>query len=606
MDPPPGSWPVADFRGGLRLMVEISWAADRRRSIAAVVTAIGQMVAAPLISWGVRHLVDGVLARDRSAALLGVLMVVGFTAAGRLMTWASLNVRMRLRENTQLYLDARLMGVTAGIPGIEHLERPDYLDQVELIREERSYLANPFNPISWTLASVVQGAGVVALLAGVSPWLALLPLFGLPSLLAALATERSNVRLRESQAEPERMRRHLLELTTMSAPAKEIRIFGLGEELIGRRHRLFLTLERARLALATRNSAITALGWVVFTAGYVAAMALAIHLAASGRATVGAVVLVLSLGAQVNQQLTELAQNLAWAVDTHRAVGRLGWLLDLAERSRAALEPASPLPVPARLNRGIALEGVSFRYPGTDRDILKDVDLLLPAGQTVAIVGDNGSGKTTLAKLLCRLYQPTTGRITVDGTDLGRLSASEWRRRTSAGFQDFARLQLLARESIGVGETALIQEDAALRSAMARASADDLMAAFPRGLDTQLGREFQDGVELSIGQWQKAAISRAMMRRNPLLLILDEPTASLDAPTEHALFERFAGAAREAAARHGTITLLVSHRFSTVRMADLILVVAGGRIAEAGDHATLMRAGGAYAQLYELQARGYR
>ena len=176
----------------------------------------------------------------------------------------------------------------------------------------------------------------------------------------------------------------------------------------------------------------------------------------------------------------------------------------------------------------------------------------------------------------------------------------------SAGFQDFARLQLLARESIGVGETALVNEDSALRSAMERAAAADLEQALPRGLDTQLGREFEDGVELSVGQWQKVALGRAMMRQAPLLLVLDEPTASLDAATEHALFERFAGAARDAAARSGTVTLLVSHRFSTVRMADLILVVSGGRIAELGDHATLMRAAGLYAELYELQARGYR
>jgi ATP-binding cassette subfamily B protein len=597
---------MPDIARAFRLMVEISWRADRARSLAALVTASGQMVAAPLIAWTVQRLVDGVVVRDRSAALLGALLLVGFTAGGRLMTWASFNIRMRLRENTQVYLDARLMALTAGIPGIEHHERPDYLDRVELLREEREYLANPFNPISWSLASVVQAIGVIGLLAAVSPWLLLLPLFGLPSVLATFAAERANVRLRESQAELERMRRHLLELATQAAPAKEMRIFGLAGEVIDRRHELWRSLDRAKLRLAVRNNTLTSLGWVLFTAGYVGAVALVIQMTLDGRASVGAVVLVLSLGAQVNHQLSELAGHLAWLVNTHRAVGRLVWLMDHADQARATLEPRDPAPVPARLQQGIMLEGVQFRYPGTETDVLKHVDLLLPAGKTVAVVGDNGGGKTTLIKLLCRFYEPTSGRITADGVDLRKFSTVDWRRRVSAGFQDFGRLQLLARESIGVGEAALVNEDSALHSAMDRAAAADLVDALPRGLDTQLGREFQDGVELSVGQWQKAALSRAMMRRAPLLLILDEPTASLDAATEHALFERFAGAARDAAARSGTVTLLVSHRFSTVRMADLILVVSGGHITELGDHATLIRAGGTYAQLYELQARGYR
>src|SRR5262249_1959991 len=255
----------------------------------------------------------------------------------------------------------------------------------------------------------------------------------------------------------------------------------------------------------------------------------------------------------------------------------------------------------ARLERGIRLEGVSFTYPGTDRPVLDGVDLLLPAGKTIALVGDNGAGKTTLVKLLCRFYEPTAGGILVDDVALADLPVDAWRGRISAGFQDFARLQLVAREAIGVGDVTRLGSDEAIRGALDRAAAAELPAALPRGLDTQLGREFEGGVDLSHGQWQKVALGRAMMRPAPLLLVLDEPTASLDAPTEHALFERFAGAARRAAAGSGAVTILVSHRFSTVRMADLILVVAGGRIAEAGDHAALMRAGGIYAQLFELQ-----
>jgi ATP-binding cassette subfamily B protein len=591
---------------GLRLMIGISWRADAARSVAALVTASGQMLSAPVRAVGIKVLVDGVLAADGRRALLGAALVAALGALHRLMTWASFNVRMRLRENTQLDLDSRLMTLTAGIPGLEHHERPDYQDQVELVRSERESLANPFNPIAWSVASLVQAAGVVALLAGVHPLLVLLPLFGLPSVLVTIRDEQTAAALRERQAEPLRVQRHLLDLTTEAAAGKEIRVFGLAGELLERRRQGFAALERERARRAIRSVLFTSLSWLFFSVGYVGALAFTVHLAATGRSSVGAVVLVLSLAGQVNQQLAELAENVAWMVRTHGAVRRLIWLMDYATLAHERLVPARPAAVPARLREGIRLAGVSFAYPGTRSPVLADVDLVLPAGRTVAIVGDNGAGKTTLVKLLCRFYEPTAGIITVDGIDLRDFPVADWRARISAGFQDFGRWKLLARESVGIGDPAHAGDDVALRGALERAAAAELPAALPQGLDTQLGRDFHDGVELSLGQWQKIALGRAMMRTAPLLLVLDEPTASLDAPTEHALFERFAGAARGAAGRSGAITLLVSHRFSTVRMADLILVVAGGRIAEAGDHAALVRAGGLYAQLYELQARAYR
>jgi ATP-binding cassette, subfamily B, bacterial len=287
-------------------------------------------------------------------------------------------------------------------------------------------------------------------------------------------------------------------------------------------------------------------------------------------------------------------------------VRRLRWFTDYADASHAALAPPSPASVPSVLRDGIRVEGVSFAYPGTSVPVLTAVDLHLPAGSTVAVVGENGAGKTTLVKLLTRLYEPTEGRILVDGVDLRDLPIDEWRLRVSAGFQDFGLFQLLARETVGIGDTTADADDPAVTAALHRAASAEVERALPDGFDTQLGREFEGGVELSLGQWQKLALGRAMMRESPLLLVLDEPTASLDAPTEHRLFERFHGAAREAAQRTGAVTMLISHRFSTVRMADLILVVDGGRIVEAGDHATLVALDGLYAELYGLQARAYR
>jgi ATP-binding cassette subfamily B protein len=222
----------------------------------------------------------------------------------------------------------------------------------------------------------------------------------------------------------------------------------------------------------------------------------------------------------------------------------------------------------------------------------------------VAIVGENGAGKTTLVKLLCRFYEPTEGRITIDGVELARLPAEEWRARLAGAFQDFMRFELRARATVGVGDLPRAEEIPAVDTAVERAGAGDVVKRLPRGLDTQLGPTWREGVELSFGQWQKLALARGFMRDQPLLLVLDEPTAALDAETEHSLFERFAAASRSGAAA-GRVTILVSHRFSTVRMADLIVVLDGSRVAEQGSHEELMARRGLYAELYGIQARAY-
>jgi len=231
------------------------------------------------------------------------------------------------------------------------------------------------------------------------------------------------------------------------------------------------------------------------------------------------------------------------------------------------------------------------------------VNLDLPTGCTVA--GENGAGKTTLVKLLCGFYTPTSGRIAVDGTDLARLPVEQWRERIAAGFQDFVRFELVARESVGVGDLAAIDEPEAVLDALERADGRELVERMPSGLETHLGKSYADGAELSGGQWQKIALARAMMRTRPLLLILDEPTSALDAHAEHVLFERYAESARAVARATGGIAIFVSHRFSTVRMADRIVVVEGGRIVEQGSHDELVALGRIYAELFALQAAAY-
>jgi ATP-binding cassette subfamily B protein len=234
------------------------------------------------------------------------------------------------------------------------------------------------------------------------------------------------------------------------------------------------------------------------------------------------------------------------------------------------------------------------------------VSLLLPAGAVVALAGENGAGKTTLVKLLAKLYEPSSGTILVDGADLARMPVRAWRSRLAGAFQDFFRFEFRARHTVGLGDLLRLDDESSVMTAVSRAGAGDVITHLPAGLETQLGPTWPEGVEVSFGQWQKLALARGFMRDEPLLLVLDEPTAALDAQTEHALFERYAAATRARANGAGSITVLVSHRFSTVRMADLIVVLDGARVAEVGTHDGLMAKRGHYAELYNIQAAAYR
>ena len=354
------------------------------------------------------------------------------------------------------------------------------------------------------------------------------------------------------------------------------------------------------IAAARRGSAAWhSLAWAIFGGAYVGAV---VFVATRPGSTPGHVLLVLAAGARlsayVGATVGEIGFLRGFWMDGSR---RLAWLEDYA----ASFVAAADRPVPGTLQTGIRLHHVSFAYPGTSRLVLDDISLTLPAGSVVAIVGENGAGKTTLVKLLAKMYEPTSGAIHLDDTPLARVRADEWRARMAGAFQDFFRFEFRARHAVGLGDVPRMDDEAAVVRAVARAGADDVVARLPAGLDTQLGQTWPEGVELSFGQWQKLALARGFMRDAPLLLVLDEPTAALDAETEHALFERYAAAARDRGA-DGRITVLVSHRFSTVRMAGLIVVLDGARLVEMGTHEELMTRGGQYSQLYGLQASAYR
>ena len=338
------------------------------------------------------------------------------------------------------------------------------------------------------------------------------------------------------------------------------------------------------------------IAWAIFGAAYVGAI---VFVTSVLRASAGDTLLLLAAGSRLSWYVAAAVGEIGFLrgiwLDGSR---RLAWLEDYA----ASLEENRDADAPDRLGDGIRVEQVSFSYPGTGRMVLEDVNLHFKPGSVIAIVGENGAGKTTLVKLLCGLYPPASGRILIGGVDLARIPPEAWRSRISGAFQDFFKFEFKARHTVGVGEAARMDDEPAVVCAVDRAGADDVIAQLAGGLDTQLGPTWPEGVEISFGQWQKLALARGFMRDRPLLLILDEPTAALDAETEHALFERYASGARG----DDRITILVSHRFSTVRMADHIVVLDGSRVVESGTHEELMAKRGQYAELYTIQASAYR
>jgi len=585
----------------LALLLGTAWRTDPWRSAGLLLEPVSYL-RFPLFAWCLKLMADGAAARDPRLVLWGA---AGITAT-RVLWFAGLlvgsRIRVRLSEDVGFALDREVAGHMAGLPGVEHFERPDCQDRLELLRQGNGALGGSLNTLINSANAAVGGAGTLVGLALVSPWLLLLVPFALPALPIAAAQQRWMRRAEERSGPLHRRARHLQALAVDRAAGMELRVFGLEREVLSRFRRAWTESRAVALAAERRAAWLGAAGDVLFVAGFVGMVLLMLGRAARGQATVGELAMAVYLGQQVRASVVAPIRSVAGLGETLRAAGRLLWLRDYA-REAAPARPA-PRRAPARLAEGIVFENVSFRYPGTERWILRDVSFRVPAGAVLALVGDNGAGKTTLVKLLCRMYEPTRGRILVDGTDLADIEPGAWRQRLSAAFQDFARFELSAQRAVGVGHLPALDDPAAVEDALDRAGATGVLGALPAGLRTQLGPRWEGGVDLSTGQWQRLALGRALLRRDPLVVFFDEPTASLDARAEHALFERYARAARDNTAR-GTVTVLVSHRFSTVRSADLILVVDGGGITELGSHDQLILREGLYAELYSMQARAY-
>ncbi len=542
---------------------------------------------------------EGILRSDWGRVRFAVLALgVSATATWFLQT-VSTRIQRRFRDKVTIALESHVARLQASIPTIAHQERPEYLDRLSVLRNQVFMLDHMYMSLFTTCGWILRLGVTIALLVSIHPLLVLLMVFALPPVLTSTWRPGAERRAYERGATSTRLARHLFDMATTAAPGKEVRVTGIADRLVEERRQAWDAGNRPIVAARWASAAWHTLAWAIFGVGYVGAI---VFVSSTLGAPVGDVLLTLAAGSRLSFYVGATTGEIGflrgvWASSAQR----LAWLEDYAR----SCVPTSSQPTPARLVDGIRFDHVSFAYPGTDRLVLDDVTLHFPAGAVIALVGENGAGKSTLVKLLAKMYEPTGGRILVDGIDLAHMSAAEWRARLSGAFQDFFRFEFRARHTVGLGDLARLDDEPAVMAAASRAGADDVIGRLPAGLDTQLGPTWPGGVEVSFGQWQKLALARGFMRDDPVVLVLDEPTAALDAETEHALFARYAVAAREAV-RDGRITILVSHRFSTVRIADLIVVVDGARIVEAGTHEALIERRGQYAQLYGMQAAAYR
>ncbi len=567
----------------------------------AVAFVLSQLAALPdaLLALWLMLLGKGVL-EHRPGMVQGAAIGLGVsTAATWFLRTVSTRVQRRFRDKVTIALESHVAQLQASVATIAHQERPEYLDRLSMLRNQVFVLDHMYMSVFSTLGWILRLGVTMALLASIHPALMLLAVFAVPTVLTSTWRPAVERYAQESGAQSNRLARHLFTIATTAPPGKEVRVTGIGERLITDRRWAWECWYKPVAAARWGSAMWHALAWAIFGLSYVGAI---VFVSSGLGAPASAVLLVLAAGARLSAYIGATVGEIGFLrgfwMDGSR---RLAWLEDYA----ASVAASGDLPVPAALQRGLRLDHVSFAYPGTSRVVLDDVSVTLPAGAVVAIVGENGAGKTTLVKLLSKMYEPSAGSILVDDTPLARLPAGEWRGRLAGAFQDFFRFEFRAGHTVGLGDVPRLDDEPAVLAAVDRAGASDVVARLKSGLDTQLGPTWPGGVELSFGQWQKLALARGFMRDEPLLLVLDEPTAALDAETEHALFERYSAAAR-GTGESGRITILVSHRFSTVRMADLIVVLDGARLVEVGTHDELMAKNGQYSELYNIQAAAYR
>ncbi len=585
-----------------RHAVQLVW--DTNRSLlfaAAALTLVGGLLPAG-VAWVGAQIVDAVLQAMHSPAhevqrLLRLVLLEGLLVAvlsgvqrGLSLCQALLRAQLGQRVNVMILEKALTLQLA-------QFEDSEFYDKLTRARREAS--SRPLSLVMRTfglLQNAISLLSFAVLLVRFSPWsVVVLLLAGVPAFLAETKFSGDAFRLFRWRSPETRMQMYLETVLAREDHVKEVRLFGLGARFLQRYRDIFTRLYGQDRALSIRRDtwgfALGLITTVTLYAAYAWIALAAVH----GEITLGQMTMYLLLFRQGQGAVAAMLSAVGGMYEDNLYLSTLYDYLETPVPPVRGAARRGPQP-----GAGIAFEHVSFSYPGATEPTLVDINLQLPPGSSLALVGENGSGKTTLIKLLTRLYEPTAGRILFEGLDIRDWDEAALRERVGVIFQDFARYQLRVGENVGAGDEAHFEDAARWREAAEKGRAAAFIAELPLGYETQLGKWFRDGRELSGGQWQKIALSRAFMRTGADVLVLDEPTAAMDARAEAEVFEHFRQLAR------GRITILISHRFSTVRMADQIAVLDRGRIIERGTHAQLTAAGGHYAQLFALQARGYQ
>ena len=545
--------------------------------------------------------VAGDLRADAGAAFQRIAVLLAFAAAAALTAALCRSLAGLVAEGQGRAVSDHLHNLVhakAVDVDLEYYESAGYHDALHRAQQEGAY--RPTRIVNG-LMQIAQSSLALLLMAGVLVsfhWGTALVLFAaaVPGVLMRLRQARRTYDAQRAQTQAERRGQYYHTMLTGAAYAKEMRLFGLGH-LFRQRHRdLRVEIARHRLRIATWRFRSDLVTQAMATLAVFGSFGFILYRASLGAVTVGDVVMYYQAFQRGQDFLKDILSGLAGLYEDHLFLSSLYEFLDLERR---VVEPSRPRPVPRPLRSGIVFDGVSFQYPTSSRKVLQDVTLTVRPGEHVALVGVNGSGKTTLVKLLCRLYDPTAGAITVDGIDLREFDSAALRREIAVVFQDWVAYHVSAHDNVWFGDPRPDCDQARIRQAACDSGADEVISRLRKGYDTVLGKWFEDGEELSMGEWQKVALARAFVRHSQIV-VLDEPTSFLDVEAEHEVFTRFRQLAE------GRSTILISHRLSTVRMADCIYLLEDGRIAESGRHDELIRRGGTYARMFETQAQSYR
>jgi ATP-binding cassette, subfamily B, bacterial len=593
-------------------LLRMVWETNRAYVVGILVLRVARSAVPLAVLWIGKLIVDevvhaiavvqsgGPLPWTRLALLLGIELAIALVGEG--LSRVSALLESLLGDLFANRTSVQLMQHAASLD-LEQFENAEIYDKLERARRQTVGRIGLFTMLLATLQDLITLISLAAALAVYVPWLlVLLVVAVLPSLLGETHFASLGYSLLYSWTPERRQLDYLRYIGASDISAKELKLFGLSDFLVGRYDRLSHEFYQANKSLAVRRSVVSTLLSFVGTLGYYGAYAVIIYLTVvshesrAGVFTIGVLTFLAGSFRQSRDLIQRVLLSLSQVFEQSLYLEDLFTFLDIEPTIRP--KPGSrTVPVPIRI--GFAFEGVGFKYPGSEHWAVRGLDFSLSPGERVALVGENGAGKTTLVKLMARLYDPDEGRILLDGVDLREYDVESLRRNIGVIFQDFVRYDFVLKENIAVGNIGRLGDEPAIRTAAERSLADSVAQRFQARYDQMLGKRFDGGVDLSGGEWQKVALARAYMR-DAQLLILDEPTAALDARAEYEVFLRFSELTK------GRMAVLISHRFSTVRMADRILVLKNGELVEQGTHEALVSLGGLYSELFQLQAAGYR